>query len=77
MSDGNGQEKIKTCPFLDKPCIGDECAIRVALRRNNLGTIQVVTMCPLPALAEIMSSLVMVMVNNQENPLNLPHLKGR
>ena len=57
----------KQCPFLNKPCIGDKCAIFIQVTQQTLGTKQVAGMCALPALAMIMSS-------KPQTPLTIPHL---
>jgi len=66
-------EEKKQCPFLDKPCIGEKCAIFMRVTQQQaIGTGRVVGMCALPALAMIMSSKQLP----KESLLKLPHLKG-
>lgn len=68
------KEELKTCPFLDKTCIGNECAIRVSMQQQVLGTRKLVTVCPLPALVMVISSLIGILTNPPQK-LNLPGIK--
>lgn len=67
------QQQPKICPFLNRPCILDECAIRVTIQQQVMGLAKTINICPFPA-------LVMMMASRPQPPppqkLNFPGLRG-
>ena len=50
------EEKKKWCPFLDKYCIGEKCALLMGVQQERMGMKSQVGVCVFLALAMIMSS---------------------
>ena len=77
-----GTQRTKRCPFDKQWCIAEACDAFIQMNQsgvNQLGQRQVsqVGMCSLPALAQIMSSLVQMMASRPPPPpqmMKLPPL---
>lgn len=68
MSDKEEEKQNRKCPFLDCPCIGDECVLHVKLQQQMLGG-RVVGVCAFPA-------LVMMLANRPQAPPQQVNLHG-
>jgi len=74
MSVEDQEKQIKKCPFLDQPCIGDECALHLKLQQQVAGMGRVMEVCAIPALVLVMSGRPPQAPPQQE--LKIPHLRG-
>lgn len=68
------EEKKKWCPFLDKYCIGEKCALRIPIQQERMGVRTQANICVFQALVMIMSSRPPQQPPMQK--LNLPDLRG-
>lgn len=69
-------ESVKTCPYLDKPCIVDKCAKYVQMHQaNRFGGTQQVGMCAEVAVTLLLSTLIQTMTSRPQK-IQLPNLKG-
>ncbi len=69
MANGNGHDdvnltKVKRCPFLNKECIGDKCALFTELKQTAGVTQQKFGTCGFSAVVLILSEI------NQKTPLS-------
>ena len=61
------EQTPKTCPLLNKPCIGGECAWLVVLRSSNLGLMKQQGICGIPAI-----SVILTMPQPQQQQFKMP-----
>ncbi len=78
MADNNGSKKttIKKCPFLNKECIGIECALYHELRRDMAGLQQKFGACAFSAMIIILSEMNQKADINNAMPLSKGLFKG-
>lgn len=70
MSD-KPEDKKKWCPFLDRYCIGDKCALLMGIQQERMGVRSQMGMCVFLALAMILSS-----PRQQQPPMQKLDLSG-
>ena len=74
MPDGNGHtvKKDKHCPFLNKLCIEEKCALYSELRRNAEGLQQKFGACAFNAVVLILSEINLKTQSPQPQKVQLP-----
>ena len=76
MSNGNHDATPKHCPFLDKECIQETCALWTYIRQITPGPLGVGTVSQRGVCALTATPMVMSAPRPNPTPVNLGKLKG-
>ena len=81
MTDDKGKEEgqlRKKCPLLNDWCIGNACALSVALHRNINGVNQTTPACVFHGIITMLSEINQKTQPTPQKmqPIQLPHLRG-